>query len=184
MITDEEIEKIRRMSKEEKMDYLESRIEEMLSEIPEEDKEAMMSAGPMMMEKLLSDEGMELMEKLMEQMFSSITEEDIPEAEKLAQSTEEGEPADIGRLVSASMELVGRIMERMMSEEGFELLGRMMELMGDPEKMEIFTNLSQESQEKLRDIRRLSLEIMSELSPEDYAELTRRIQKIYDKYAR
>ncbi len=180
MITDEEIEKIRRMSKEEKMDYLESRIEEMLSEIPEEDKEAMMSAGPMMMEKLLSDEGMELME----QMFSSITEEDIPEAEKLAQSTEEGEPADIGRLVSASMELVGRIMERMMSEEGFELLGRMMELMGDPEKMEIFTNLSQESQEKLRDIRKLSLEIMSELSPEDYAELTRRIQKIYDKYAR
>nr|MDO8089356.1 hypothetical protein [Candidatus Sigynarchaeota archaeon] len=180
MITDEEIEKIRRMSKEEKMDYLESRIEEMLSEMPEEDKEAMMSAGPMMMEKLLSDEGMELME----QMFSSITEEDIPEAEKLAQSTEEGEPADIGRLVSASMELVGRIMERMMSEEGFELLGRMMELMGDPEKMEIFTNLSQESQEKLRDIRRLSLEIMSELSPEDYAELTRRIQKIYDKYAR
>ncbi len=180
MITDEEIEKIRRMSKEEKMDYLESRIEEMLSEMPEEDKEAMMSAGPMMMEKLLSDEGMELME----QMFSSITEEDIPEAEKLAQSTEEGEPADIGRLVSASMELVGRIMERMMSEEGFELLGRMMELMGDPEKMEIFTNLSQESQEKLRDIRKLSLEIMSELSPEDYAELTRRIQKIYDKYAR
>ncbi|MEX2703646.1 MAG: hypothetical protein Q6352_000010 [Candidatus Freyrarchaeum guaymaensis] len=180
MITDEEIEKIRRMSKEEKMDYLESRIEEMLSEIPEEDKEAMMSAGPMMMEKLLSDEGMELME----QMFSSITEEDIPEAEKLAQSTEEGEPADIGRLVGASMELVGRIMERMMSEEGFELLGRMMELMGDPEKMEIFTNLSQESQEKLRDIRKLSLEIMSELSPEDYAELTRRIQKIYDKYAR
>jgi len=180
LITDEEIEKIRRMSKEEKMDYLESRIEEMLSEMPEEDKEAMMSAGPMMMEKLLSDEGMELME----QMFSSITEEDIPEAEKLAQSTEEGEPADIGRLVSASMELVGRIMERMMSEEGFELLGRMMELMGDPEKMEIFTNLSQESQEKLRDIRKLSLEIMSELSPEDYAELTRRIQKIYDKYAR
>jgi len=180
LITDEEIEKIRRMSKEEKMDYLESRIEEMLSEIPEEDKEAMMSAGPMMMEKLLSDEGMELME----QMFSSITEEDIPEAEKLAQSTEEGEPADIGRLVGASMELVGRIMERMMSEEGFELLGRMMELMGDPEKMEIFTNLSQESQEKLRDIRKLSLEIMSELSPEDYAELTRRIQKIYDKYAR
>jgi len=180
LITDEEIEKIRRMSKEEKMDYMESRIEEMLSEIPEEDKEAMMSAGPMMMEKLLSDEGMELME----QMFSSITEEDIPEAEKLAQSTEEGEPADIGRLVGASMELVGRIMERMMSEEGFELLGRMMELMGDPEKMEIFTNLSQESQEKLRDIRKLSLEIMSELSPEDYAELTRRIQKIYDKYAR
>ena len=33
-------------------------------------------------------------------------------------------------------------------------------------------------------MRELSLKIMSELNPEDYAELTQRVQRIYDKYTR
>ncbi|MFB0563964.1 MAG: hypothetical protein ACETWM_22420 [Candidatus Lokiarchaeia archaeon] len=183
MVTNDEIEKIRKMTKEEKMEYLERRIDGILSEIPEEEKEAMMSAGPQMMENLFRGEGMELVGKIMEQMFASTSQEDIDNIQNLAdQSSIEVEPEDIGQLMGSGMGLIGKIMEQMMTPEGLELMGKMMEQMGDPEKMQMLMNMSQESQEKLAEIRELSMEIMGEMSPEDYAELMQRIQRVYDKH--
>lgn len=183
MVTDEEIKKIKKMSKEEKMTYLENRIDQILSELPEEDKRAMMSAAPQMMENLLSGEGIEMMGKMMENVFSSLPAEDVEKLQNLAEQAKEGAaPEDIGQVMGAGMEFIGKIMEKMMSSEGFDLMNKMMEQMGDPEKIQTLVNLSEETQEKLENIRKLTEATMNEMSPDDYEELMQRIQAVYDKH--
>ncbi|MFB0563966.1 MAG: hypothetical protein ACETWM_22435 [Candidatus Lokiarchaeia archaeon] len=158
MTTDEEIEKIKEMTKEEKMAYLENRIDEILLEMPAEDKQAIISVGPDMMMRMFSGENIEMMEQMM---------------------SGEG-----GEFMSNMMEQMcgPEMMEQMMSGEGGKFMGKIMEQMGDPEKMRIFMNISEESQEKLAEIRKLGSEIIGEMSSEDYAELMQRIHRIYDKH--
>ncbi|MEM2144241.1 MAG: hypothetical protein QW279_02690 [Candidatus Jordarchaeaceae archaeon] len=183
MVTDEELEKIRKMSKEEKIEYLENRIDQILSELPEEDKQAMMSAAPQMMDNLLSSEGMELMGKMMENVFSSLSEEDVEKLQSLSEQSKEGAgPEALGQFMGEGMNLIGKIMEKMMSSEGLDLMNKMMEQFGDPEKIGKLVNMSEESQEKLEEVRQLTEAIMSEMSPDDYAELMQRIQAVYDKH--
>ncbi|MGQ9723509.1 MAG: hypothetical protein ACUVXA_19565 [Candidatus Jordarchaeum sp.] len=183
MVTDDEIKKIKKMTKEQKMEYLEKRIDAILSEMPEEEKEAMLSAGPQVVENLLSSEGMEIMGKVVEKMFSSLSEEDIKNVQKMTEESMIGEETeDIGKMMGAGMGLIGKIMEQMMTDEGLELMRQMMGLVGDSEKVQLFMDMSQESQEKLNEIRELSVEIMSGMNPEDLSELMQRIQTVYDKH--
>ncbi|MEM2985186.1 MAG: hypothetical protein QXL24_08185, partial [Candidatus Jordarchaeaceae archaeon] len=96
MISDKEIQKIKKMSKEEKMEYLEGRIDKILSEIPEEDKNVIREAGSQILANLFTGEGMALMGKLMEQMFSGISEEDLNNLQNLPQQPDEQSQEDIG----------------------------------------------------------------------------------------
>jgi hypothetical protein len=183
LVTDEEIKKIKKMSKEEKMRYLENRIDQILSEIPEEDKRAMMSATPQMMDSLFSGENMEMMQKMMDKVYSSLSPEDIAKLQNMQDLFREGTPADIGQIMSAGMGLIGKIMELMMTSEGQDLMNKMMEqMMSGPNKTQTIINLSQESQDKLEDIRELTEAIMADMNPADYTELMQRIQAVYDKH--
>jgi hypothetical protein len=183
LVTDEEIKKIRKMSKEEKMKYLETRIDEILSELPEEDKQAMMSAAPQMMDNLFSGESMELMQKMMDKVYSSLSPEDIAKLQNMQdQFKEGGTPEDLGQAMGAGMGLIGKIMEQMMSGQGMDMMNKMMEQMMGPGKTQTIINLSEESRDKLEDIRELTDAIMGEMSPEDYNELMQRIQAVYDKH--
>lgn len=183
MVTDDEIEKIRKMSKEQKIEYLESRIDKVLSELPEEDKQSMMSAAPQMMDNLLSNEGIELMGKMMENIFSSLSGEDLEKLQSLSEQSKEGVgPEALGQFMGEGMDVIGKMMEKMMSSEGLELMNKMMEQFGDPEKLQKLVNMSEKSQEKLGEVRELTETIMSEMSPDDYPELMQRIQAVYDKH--
>ncbi|MEM2133913.1 MAG: hypothetical protein QXS27_06620 [Candidatus Jordarchaeaceae archaeon] len=183
MISDKEIQKIKKMSKEEKMEYLEGRIDKILSEIPEEDKNVIREAGSQILANLFTGEGMALMGKLMEQMFSGISEEDLKNLQNLPQQPDEQSPEDFGKMMEMGMGIIEKMMKNMVSGEGIDLLGKMMgEMVGDPEKMQSLINLSPETQEKLQGIQELTNAVMYDLTPEDYTELTTRIQKIYEKH--
>jgi uncharacterized protein YgfB (UPF0149 family) len=183
LITDEEIQKIKKMSKKEKMKYLESRISRVLSELPEEDKNIIREAGSQILANLFSGEGMALMGRLMEQMFSGISEEDMKNLQNLSQESGEQGPEDLAKMMEMGMGVIEKMMKNMVSGEGIDLLGKMMgEMVGDPDKMQSLLNLSGETQEKLQDMQELTNAVMCDLTPEDYAELTQRLQKIYKKH--
>ncbi|WXG39643.1 MAG: hypothetical protein WED07_02215 [Candidatus Freyarchaeum deiterrae] len=184
MVTDDEIKKIKKMSKEEKMAYLENRIDQILSELPEEDKHAMMSASPQMMDNLFSGENMENMQKMMDKVFSSLSPEDMAKLQNMQDMFKGGgPPEDISQIMGAGMGLIGKIMEQMMTGEGMDLMNKMMQqMMGGSGNTQTIINISQESREKMEDIRELTEAIMADMNPEDVAELMQRIQAVYDKH--
>ncbi|MEM2143909.1 MAG: hypothetical protein QW279_00990, partial [Candidatus Jordarchaeaceae archaeon] len=173
MVTDEELEKIRKMSKEEKIEYLENRIEKVLSELPEEDKQAMMSAAPQMMDNLFGGQLMGLI-SMVKNMFSLLSEEDVKKLKNLLGQSKKGvEPESMDQFMSEGTDLFEKLMEKMMGNEGLELINKTLGMFGDSENIQQI-NLSEETQEKLGEIRELVRVIVSEMSPEDYLELPQR----------